>query len=1111
MMTRLCSLVLSVGLLLALSPVSAQEARPGEISFGVQVPGYHVGSSRVEVPGFDYNDVPGAPALPVWNKIVELPPDGVWEVSYHAPGAHLLEQRVDITSVPVPELPLPGPRGWAVGEDLPGPVSMVQRPDPAIYDTDAFYPESPVVSGAVQWHQGRRLLALHIFPFQYNAVTRQLYYHPDLQISVTVADTVRNADDLSPDQATSHISADASAATQSALRIRTGTRGLYRLSYGDLLAAGVPLLTTDPATFAMSYLGQPIAIEVTGDGDPSFEPDELVIFYAEPYQGRYQASNVYWFVYGGEPGNRIQTRMVTPTGSEPVLTTITQTLHVEFDREYRGDYPRPKDADHWFDTPLSPDVLTNVLTATRTYDLALDDALTNGNVRIRSAMHGVVDRPADPDNSIAIHLNSYPVGTYQWEGKTYYTATATAPAAWLDGAPNQLSLVAAVSQLPDIEFYSVAPDWVELVYPALADAEGDHIYVESIAPGASQVSISGFTTPDVEVYDVRKPRHPVRLLTTEAKLSGASYTFSFWDANLPGPTYMVSSRAALLAPLVIEADTPSIWGTPDHTADYIAIVHPSLWTAIQPLLDHRMTEGLSVVKVDIQDIYDEFGYGRRDPEAIRSFLTYAYHNWNGAGRASTRRTEKSASELYSGVSVKTGRIEMQRDLSIVPPQYVLLVGDGHYDFTGVSGTTLPNLIPPYLVDVDPFQGETAADNRYVSVDGPDDYLPDMHIGRIPANSPANVTNVINKIIAYETTAPSGDWQNRVVFVADNNTDPAGNFHVYSDEVRLNLLPASYDDRTIYYNRDYFTSSDMRTAIKAAFDEKALMLQWFGHAGTYRWGSVSMFNTSDPPALAANNFWPFTVSYSCWSGNFPYLFQNRQSLGETLLLTPQRGSVADLSPSGLHVGDSLLILNEGLVQAVFQQRIQRVGEAVDAARLHYFGHSASFHDIIDTYIFFGDPALRLRLPTPPLSVDLTTFSAEARDDGVLITWETVSEHDNLGFNLYRSESPHQAGELLAFVPSQIPGGGQGARYEYLDATITHGQTYWYTLDAVDPSGETTRYGPVSATSHIPTAVELGDLQAASAAMAGPSLRLFSVLLVAVSSLAIPIWMARRHGR
>ena len=107
------------------------------------------------------------------------------------------------------------------------------------------------------------------------------------------------------------------------------------------------------------------------------------------------------------------------------------------------------------------------------------------------------------------------------------------------------------------------------------------------------------------------------------------------------------------------------------------------------------------------------------------------------------------------------------------------------------------------------------------------------------------------------------------------------------------------------------------------------------ARRFRWGSVSMFNTFDPPALAANDTWPFTVSYTCWTGYFINLFMlnNWPILGETLLLTPQRGSVADLSPSGLHVGDALLVLDQGLTQAVFQpahragRRRSRRGQAV----------------------------------------------------------------------------------------------------------------------------------------------------------------------------------------
>lgn len=916
---------------IAALPVAAQTGGGSAIVLNVETPAYELTPHSVRVDGYDFNDHPGAPSLPVWNTVVELPPAGRWQLTFQTPGATVLSQTVRLAAVLLPVTPNLGPDGGLGHDSLPTSVQRMDRPDSQIYGSSALYPPQPVVAGAEQWQRGRRLLHLQVFPFQYNPAAGRLRYLPHVQIRITLLPQEQGQS--APLGAASHLNPAASSA--GSLRVLTTTRGLYRLTYDDLVGAGVPVGSVSAASFAMSYLGDPIAIELIGDGDDLFEPGEVVVFYAEPYQGRYLANNVYWFSYGGAAGVRIASRTVMPAGTEPLITTVTQTLHVEFDREYQSTFARPRDADHWFDTALSPDVATTIVTATRSYNLTLDDPLTTGYISVRAVLFGGIDRPQNPDKAVKLALNGQSLGLYTWEGSTEYQIATSAPAAWLTPTLNQLTLTAALSFLPGIDFYSVAPDWVEVTYPAMAEAEGDHIDLEALAPGDNEVAVAGFSASQVQVYDVSNPRQPVRLTTTQAVPAGASYTIHFWDVVTPASRYFLSTQAGLAAPLAVEPDTASTWRTPDHQADYIAIVHPSLWNAIVPLLAHRTAEGLAVVQVDVQDIYDEWSFGRRDPEAIREFLAYAYHNWN-AGQAR--------------------------------PAYVLLVGDGHYDFTGVSATTFPNLIPPYLINVDPWLGETAADNRFVSIDSDDDYLPDMAIGRIPARTPADVTAVVDKIIAYETTAPGGDWQRRVIFVADNNLDPAGDFHAYSDSVRTQFLPAGYEDRTVYYNRDYFTAGDMRTAIKTAFNDDALVVQWFGHGSRFRWGSASMFNIFDPPALVANDAWPFSTTYACWTGYFINLFTtgSGQALGEVLLLTPQRGSVADLSPSGLHVGEALVTLNRGLTLAVFQQRIARAGAAADAARLYYFTHASSFQDVIDTSVFFGDPALKLRLPDPQLA-------------------------------------------------------------------------------------------------------------------------------------------------
>jgi hypothetical protein len=80
----------------------------------------------------------------------------------------------------------------------------------------------------------------------------------------------------------------------------------------------------------------------------------------------------------------------------------------------------------------------------------------------------------------------------------------------------------------------------------------------------------------------------------------------------------------------------------------------------------------------------------------------------------------------------------------------------------------------------------------------------------------------------------------------------------------------------------------------------------------------------------------------------------------------------------------------------------------------------------------------------------------------LSWETASELDNLGFHLYRAASGN--GPWTRITPFLIPGLGsspEGKRYSFVDAGLVNGATYFYRLEDVDRSGETTSHGPVSA--------------------------------------------------
>ena len=146
---------------------------------------------------------------------------------------------------------------------------------------------------------------------------------------------------------------------------------------------------------------------------------------------------------------------------------------------------------------------------------------------------------------------------------------------------------------------------------------------------------------------------------------------------------------------------------------------------------------------------------------------------------------------------------------------------------------------------------------------------------------------------------------------------------------------------------------------------------------------------------------------------------------------------------------------------------------------------------------------------PLSAALADFSAFQSGEAMRVSWETVSEVGNVGFNLWRGTSPAAPDVQLnsSLIPSQAPGSSQGFIYEWLDAAnLVNNTTYYYWLEDVDIAGVVTRHGPVSAAYAAPTAVRLTD-----AGRAGRDFDGMTVLLAGLALLAAALTALRRGRR
>jgi len=143
---------------------------------------------------------------------------------------------------------------------------------------------------------------------------------------------------------------------------------------------------------------------------------------------------------------------------------------------------------------------------------------------------------------------------------------------------------------------------------------------------------------------------------------------------------------------------------------------------------------------------------------------------------------------------------------------------------------------------------------------------------------------------------------------------------------------------------------------------------------------------------------------------------------------------------------------------------------------------------------------------PTAVTLVRFEAFPESSQVRVQWETATELDNLGFNLYRGESATGPWVKLnsTIIPAQQPGLITGAVYEWLDEAVPLDTTVFYRLEDVDIHGVSTFHGPVSAFNSGATAVKIIAVKPQSSSL--------PVALLLLCSATLLVWpLLRRQER
>jgi hypothetical protein len=666
-------------------------------------------------------------------------------------------------------------------------------------------------------------------------------------------------------------------AGQPAVKLSVKKEGWYRVSQPELLAAGMDP-NADARNLQMYIDGRQVPIIVNGEMDGTLGPSDSVEFYGVGLKSAATDTHVYWLVVAGQRGTRI---MSLTTAGGPSLPANFIAGVERKDRTLYFSALRNGDAENFFGPVVSATPVDQTLTLT---NLASTSAQAGLDVYLQGVTQAV--------HQARVTLNGTVLGTVTFNGQERGKGSFQVPQSLLREGANSVQLVALAGG-PDISLV----DTIRISYTRTFMADNNLLRVS--VKGGQPVNIGGFTSADIRVMDVTDANNPQELKGT---ISGAKTTASI-SLTPPGlgARTLLAFTAASATTAAAKANIPSNWHEEGLQYDYVMITTQDLKPSLNPLKSLRESRGLSVAVVEVEDLFDEFSFGNKSPQAIKDFLRFTVSNWRRA------------------------------------PRFVLFAGDSSYDPKNYLGFGDSDLVPTKLFDS--VYMEAATDDWFVDFQSTG--LPDIASGRLPVRNATEASAMVAKILSYENSSSS----NSALLVADLND--GHNFAGVAAGLRA-LLPSSIQVQEIV--RGTSDDATIKSQLIAAINQGNTIVTYNGHGSLNVWHGNILTN-DDAPALTNNQKLSFFIMMTCLNGYFddPAL----DSLAESLLKAGG-GAFAVWASSAQCEPGPQEILNLELYQQLFGGSSMSIGEAAARAK-----QAVSDPDVRRSWILFGDPAMRLK--------------------------------------------------------------------------------------------------------------------------------------------------------
>jgi hypothetical protein len=484
-------------------------------------------------------------------------------------------------------------------------------------------------------------------------------------------------------------------------------------------------------------------------------------------------------------------------------------------------------------------------------------------------------------------------------------------------------------------------------------------------------SLYGFSVTNAssieQIWDVSDVTNPKKITNKNSQNSTFNFGYLANSTNFNNEFTAFKNSAAFQPSFVGRIDNQDLSSL--NNVDYLIITQPAYISQAERLASyHQSKSGYNAQVVDVNKIYNEFSSGSKDITAIRDFVT----------------------------KLRT---------SSHPLKYVLLLGDTSYDFKNrIANNT--DIIPSYQSEISSdVENSFVADDYFVLTSNQDtsstpiniyQYVPDLPIGRLPADNVQEAKVMIDKTLAYYNALPGqsnpfGEWRMKMDYVADDDYELAnvpagipGPFHYLVDyAINQNFTATNkpeYNIKKLYL--------DAFPAITSAGGQRypqinqaitndignSLFLFYFGHGGINGWAQERVLTSTEVQGF--NNFssvysrFPLVSTITCEFTLWDDPATN--SVGEQMIKHTTGGAATMITSSRAISVDYGKRFTAIFIDKLFELNsatddFSAIGDAHLTAKKSYFSTNGSNPNVLRVN-FLGDPAMKLNRPKRLLKID-----------------------------------------------------------------------------------------------------------------------------------------------